>query len=71
MLKKFLLPKWNYEKSVDEWKILQDKGIAVVSVSSQIEVWEHSLGAKEDQIIQRLRMTTNQVEIEPEKSRSI
>jgi hypothetical protein len=71
MLKKFLLPKWNYEKSVDEWKILQDKGIAVVSVSSQIEVWEHSLGAKEDQIIQRLRMTTNHVEIEPEKSRSI
>jgi hypothetical protein len=71
MLKKFLLPKWNYEKSVDEWKILQDKGIAVVSVSSQIEVWEHSLGAKEDQIIQSLRITTNHVEIEPEKSRSI
>jgi SpoVK/Ycf46/Vps4 family AAA+-type ATPase len=71
VVRKFLLPKWNYEKSVDEWEILQDKGIAVVSVSSQIEVWEHSLGAKEDQIIQRLRMTTNQVEIEPEKSRSI
>ncbi|HUO42435.1 MAG TPA: AAA family ATPase, partial [Methylomirabilota bacterium] len=41
---KFLLPQWNYEKSIDEWQVLQDKKIAVIPIKSQVEVWEHALG---------------------------
>ncbi len=31
-VQKFLLPQWNYEKSADEWEILQEKKISVVPV---------------------------------------
>jgi SpoVK/Ycf46/Vps4 family AAA+-type ATPase len=56
-IQKFLLPQWNYEKSMDEWQVLQDKSIAVIPVKSQIEVWEHALGMNIEQIIRTLETT--------------
>jgi SpoVK/Ycf46/Vps4 family AAA+-type ATPase len=56
-IQKFLLPQWNYEKSMDEWRVLQDKNIAVIPVKSQVEVWEHALGMGIDQIIRTLEIT--------------
>jgi len=49
-IQKFLLPQWNYEKSIDESQVLQEKKIAVIPVKTQVEVWEHALGMKIDQI---------------------
>jgi len=49
-IQKFLLPKWNYEKSANEWQVLQDKKIAVIPIQTQTEVWEHGLGMRESQI---------------------
>ena len=55
-VQKFLLPQWNYDRSIDEWQVLQDKNIAVLPVKSQVEVWEHALGVKEDQITRSLEV---------------
>jgi SpoVK/Ycf46/Vps4 family AAA+-type ATPase len=64
-VQKFLLPRWNYEKSADEWEVLEEKEIAVIPVASQIQVWEHVLDMKEDQIIQELKAAiTSRVELE-------
>jgi predicted ATP-dependent protease len=55
-VQKFLLPQWNYERSADEWQVLQDKNIAVIPVRSQVEVWEHALGVSDEQITRRLEL---------------
>jgi SpoVK/Ycf46/Vps4 family AAA+-type ATPase len=55
-VRKFVLPQWNYEKSSDEWQVLQDKNIAVIPVRSQIEVWEHALRMNQEQITRRLEV---------------
>jgi len=54
-IQKFLLPQWNYEKSEDEWEILQDKHIAVIPIRSQIEAWTHALDLEEEKIIEELK----------------
>jgi ATP-dependent Lon protease len=58
-IQKFLLPQWNYEKSADEWQVLQDKNITVIPVKSQIEVWEHALGVDNEQITRKLELALN------------
>ena len=58
-IQKFLLPQWNYEKSTDEWQVLQDKNITVIPVKSQIEVWEHALGVDNEQITRKLELALN------------
>jgi SpoVK/Ycf46/Vps4 family AAA+-type ATPase len=54
-IRKFLLPQWNYEKSEDEWEILQEKKIMVVPVTCQREIWQHALAVGEDEVIRRLK----------------
>ena len=58
-IQKFLLPQWNYEKSTDEWQVLQDKNITVIPVKSQIEIWEHALGVDNEQITRKLELSLN------------
>ena len=53
-IQKFLLPQWNYEKSIDEWQVLQQKKIVVIPVKSQVEAWEHALGMKLDELARML-----------------
>ena len=53
-IQKFLLPQWNYDKSKDEWQVLQDKKIAVIPIKFQVEVWEHALGMKIEQVNRKL-----------------
>jgi ATP-dependent Lon protease len=53
-MQKFLLPQWNYEKSADEWQVLQDKKISVIPVKSLVEAWEHALGITRDEIVRKL-----------------
>jgi len=55
-IRKFLLPQWNHEKSVDEWQVLEDKNIDVMPVKSQVEVWEHALGMGIDQITREIEI---------------
>lgn len=55
-IKKFLLPKWNYEKSKDEWEILAEKNIDIVPIERQVEAWIHSFNMSEDEIIESLAM---------------
>jgi len=70
-VQKFLLPEWNYEKSADEWEVLEEKKISVVPVRSQIEVWEHALGVKEGQIIRTLDLNINTPRVEVKELHSI
>ena len=53
-IKKFIMPKWNYERSRDEVKVLEDSGIVVVPVEKQVDAWLHSLNVDEDILLQRL-----------------
>ena len=63
-VQKFLLPQWNYEKSEDEWEILEEKKISIVPVTSQIEVWEHSLGVRQDEVVERLKARISRSRLE-------
>ncbi|MEM2025783.1 MAG: AAA family ATPase, partial [Desulfurococcaceae archaeon] len=53
-VKKFIMPKWNYEKSKDEVKVLESSGITVVPVERQVEAWIHSLNLSEEAILERV-----------------
>ncbi|MFX1487235.1 MAG: AAA family ATPase [Promethearchaeota archaeon] len=54
-IKKFLIPRWNYEKSRDEWAILNEKKIEVVPVSKQAEAWISTFDMKEGDILRQIR----------------
>lgn len=53
-VKKFLMPKWNYERSPDEVKVLTERGIEVVPVERQVEAWVNALNMDEDAIARRI-----------------
>jgi len=53
-IKKFIMPKWNYERSRDEAKVLEDSGIAVVPVERQVEAWVHALNIDEEALLEKL-----------------
>jgi len=55
-ISKFLLPKWNYENSKDEWEILMEKNINVISIQKQLEAWLHSLNVTEEELIKKLSL---------------
>ncbi|RLF16534.1 MAG: hypothetical protein DRJ97_00590 [Thermoprotei archaeon] len=54
-VRKFILPRWNYEKGMDEVKVLEEAGIQVVPVERQVDAWLHALNIEEDELIDRLR----------------
>ncbi len=53
-VKRFIIPRWNYERSKDEVKILHDAGIDVIPVDRQLEAWLWSLRVSEDELITSL-----------------
>ncbi len=54
-VKKFIMPKWNYDRSPDEVKILRESGIEVIPVEKQIQAWVYALEASEEEIVEKLR----------------
>ncbi|MHA1238061.1 MAG: AAA family ATPase [Candidatus Odinarchaeia archaeon] len=54
-IKKFLIPQWNYEKSRDEWNILEDKGIKVIPIRKQVEAWLYALDIDEAKLLENLK----------------
>jgi len=61
-IKKFIMPKWNYERSRDEVKVLEDSGITVVPVEKQVEAWVHSLNMDESVILEKLAINLKRVD---------
>lgn len=53
-IKKFVLPKWNYERAPDEMKILRDEGIEVVPVEKQLDAWLNIFSISEKELLDRL-----------------
>ncbi|MDH5806721.1 MAG: AAA family ATPase [Candidatus Methanomethylicaceae archaeon] len=53
-IKKFVLPKWNYERAPDEMKILKDEGIEVIPVEKQLEAWLNIFSISEEELLERL-----------------
>ena len=53
-IRKFILPKWNYEKAPDELKPLVEEGIDVIPVEKHVEAWQYALGVDEQQILAKL-----------------
>lgn len=53
-VRKFILPKWNYDKSPDELKPLLEEGVEVIPVEKHVEAWQFSLNADEQQIVNKL-----------------
>ncbi|MFX0088280.1 MAG: AAA family ATPase [Candidatus Hodarchaeota archaeon] len=56
-IKKFLIPRWNYEKSSDEWTILEDKKIEVIPVNRQTDAWTSTFDVKEDDILRQIKLS--------------
>jgi ATP-dependent Lon protease len=61
-VKKFIMPKWNYERARDEIKVLEDSGITVVPVEKQVEAWVHSLNMDEAVLLERLATNLEHVD---------
>jgi len=56
-IRKFLMPRWNYEKSPDEVKVLEENGIKVIPIDRQVDAWLQSLNLdNEDDLIVKLRI---------------
>ncbi len=47
-VRRFIIPKWNFDRSRDEVKVLEDAGIEVVPVDTQLEAWLWSLRISEE-----------------------
>ncbi|RLF11748.1 MAG: hypothetical protein DRJ98_02590 [Thermoprotei archaeon] len=54
-VKKFILPRWNYERGQDEVKVLEEVGIHVIPVERQVDAWLHALNIGEEELLERLR----------------
>jgi len=61
-IKKFLMPKWNYEKARDEVKVLENSGIFVVPIEKQVEAWIQSLNIDEDVLLEKLAINLRRVD---------
>ncbi|OYT56051.1 MAG: hypothetical protein B6U77_00550 [Candidatus Hecatellales archaeon ex4484_218] len=64
-IRKFILPKWNYEKSTDELKTLMEQNIEVIPVQRQVEAWIHALNLSEEEIVRRLAVNLSGFEPKP------
>ncbi|MBS7658548.1 MAG: AAA family ATPase [Candidatus Bathyarchaeia archaeon] len=64
-INKFLLPKWNYENSKDEWEILTEKNINVISIQKQLEAWLYSLNVTEEELINKLSLHIQSLKFKP------
>lgn len=67
-LKKFVLPRWNYEHSPDEMAILKEEGIEVVPVERQVEAWLNIFSMTEEELIAKLASNLGEligVEVKP------
>ncbi|MFX1598060.1 MAG: S16 family serine protease, partial [Promethearchaeota archaeon] len=56
-IKKFLIPRWNYEKSSDEWAILEEKKIEVIPVNRQTDAWTSTFDVKEEDILRQIKLS--------------
>jgi len=55
-VRKFLMPRWNYERAPDEVKVLEENEITVVPVERQVDAWITALNLRdEDELIVRLK----------------
>ncbi|NHV45976.1 MAG: AAA family ATPase [Candidatus Verstraetearchaeota archaeon] len=53
-IKKFVVPKWNYEHSPDEMNILKEEGIEVIPVEKQVEAWLSIFSLSEEELLDRI-----------------
>ncbi|MEM1703492.1 MAG: S16 family serine protease, partial [Zestosphaera sp.] len=53
-VRKFIMPKWNYENSRDEVRVLEEAGISVIPVEWQLEAWLHALDVSEEELLRRI-----------------
>lgn len=53
-IKKFIMPKWNYENARDEIKVLEEAGITVIPVERQVEAWLHALDVSEEEMLEKI-----------------
>ncbi|MEM0362014.1 MAG: AAA family ATPase [Sulfolobales archaeon] len=54
-IRKFLMPKWNYIRSPDEVKVLEENGITAIPVERQVDAWVIALNlTDEEELIRRL-----------------
>ncbi|RLF21728.1 MAG: hypothetical protein DRJ68_02790, partial [Thermoprotei archaeon] len=53
-VRKFIMPKWNYENSKDEAKVLEEADIRVVPVERQVEAWLQALNVSEEELLQSI-----------------
>ncbi|MEM4519408.1 MAG: AAA family ATPase [Sulfolobales archaeon] len=61
-IRKFLMPKWNYIRSPDEIKVLEENEITAIPVEKQVDAWIIALNiSNEDELI--LRLSSNIKEI--------
>lgn len=54
-VKRFIIPRWNYERSPDEVKVLHDADIEVIPVDKQRDAWLWSLKVSEEELVTSLR----------------
>ena len=53
-VRKFIMPKWNYENAKDEAKVLEEADIRVVPVERQVEAWLQALNVSEEELLQSI-----------------
>ena len=53
-VRKFIMPKWNYENAKDEVKVLEEAGITVIPVERQVEAWLHALDISEEELLEKI-----------------
>ena len=53
-VRKFIMPRWNYENARDEVKVLEEAGITVIPVERQVEAWVQALNLTEEEILSRI-----------------
>uniref|UniRef100_A0A7C3N5Q6 AAA family ATPase n=1 Tax=Candidatus Methanomethylicus mesodigestus TaxID=1867258 RepID=A0A7C3N5Q6_9CREN len=53
-VKKFAMPKWNFDNSGDEITILKSAGIEVLPVERQVDAWLNILGMSQEDLLRRL-----------------
>ncbi|MCQ5377086.1 MAG: hypothetical protein NO516_03450, partial [Candidatus Methanomethylicia archaeon] len=53
-VKKFAMPKWNFDNSGDEISILKSAGIEVLPVERQVDAWLDILGMSQEELLRRL-----------------
>ncbi|WEU40544.1 MAG: AAA family ATPase [Candidatus Odinarchaeum yellowstonii] len=54
-VKKFLIPEWNYQTSIDEIEILREKNIEIIPVKTQIHAWLSALNVDEKILVEKLK----------------